>query len=380
MRIARTLSFYVMRETLLYCTLAFAVLTLVLLTQNFFRRLDELFLVGMTLADVGVVVQSIIPVALSYSIPIAFLLGILLAIRRMSADGELLAMRSTGIGPLHLLIPFLILGVLAASLSAWMLNSVEHEARRDLVQLFKRVAARGAIIESGKFRHIGRHLVFVEDRDRDGSLSGVMIYDQGDPNDPGGRPYRIFAARGQFSFDESTSAIQLDLEDGDIHLDPIDGQPTRYERIRFKEFSYRLDVGHLLGMDFGPVRPKQMTVEELRAVLVRAEAGDPLRELDQRNPIEYALEIHRRRALPLAPLLFAGIGVPIALASEHRGRNLGLLLVLVAAFGYYALGALGEAAARAEWIAPAVAQWLPNSTFGILAIALIRHGRNRIPR
>jgi lipopolysaccharide export system permease protein len=123
-----------------------------------------------------------------------------------------------------------------------------------------------------------------------------------------------------------------------------------------------------------------MTVEELRAVLVRAEAGDPLRELDQRNPIEYALEIHRRRALPLAPLLFAGIGVPIALASEHRGRNLGLLLVLVAAFGYYALGALGEAAARGEWIAPAVAQWLPNFTFGILAIALIRHGRNRIPR
>lgn len=378
MRIARTLSLYVMRETLLFCTLAFFVLTLVLLTQNLLRRLHELFLVGMTVEDVGVVVQCIIPVALSYSIPLAFLVGILLAIRRMSADGELLALRSTGIGPVRFLVPFLMLGILATLLSGWILGSVEHESRRELVQLFKRVAARGAIIEPGKFRPIGRHLIFVEDRGRDGSLSGVMIYDRGHSNEQGSRAYRIFAAHGQFFFDESTSEIQLDLRDGDLHFDPIDDRPARYERIRFEEFSYRLDVGHLLGMDFGPVRPKQMTVDELRDVLARAAAGDPLRELDQRNPTEYALEIHRRRALPFAPLLFAGIGVPIALLSEQRGRNLGLLLVLISAFGYYALGAVLEAAALAGWIGPAFAEWLPNLIFSGLAVLLVRRGRSRI--
>lgn len=375
MRIARTLSLYVMRETLLYFALAFAVLTLVLLTQNLLRRLDELFLVGMTLADLGVVVQCIVPVALSYSVPLAFLVGLLLAMRRFSADGELLAMRSTGIGPLRLLVPFLLLGLLASALSGWIVNSVEHESRRELVQLFKRVAARGAIIEPGKFRHIGRHLIFVEDRDRDGALSGVMIYDQGARN----RGYRVFAARGQFTFDEATSEIQLDLQDGDFHMDPGDGDPTRYERMHFDEFSYRLDVGFLLGMDFGAVRPKQMTVDELRAVLARAAAGDPLRELDQRDPVEYALEIERRRALPFAPLLFAGIGVPIALASEHRGRNLGMLLVLVAAFAYYALGALAEVMARGGWIGAALASWGPNLAGLILALVLFGRVRNRIP-
>jgi len=305
----------------------------------------------------------------------------------MGTDGEVLALRSAGVGPAGFLMPFLILGILATGLSAWILNSVEHESRRELVQLFKRVAARGAIIEPGKFRHIGRHLIFVEDRDRDGSLSRVMIYDQGrqqapstsQQDDQPSRAYRVFAARGQFHFDETTSEIQLDLQDGDVHLDPSDGDPRRYERIRFEEFSYRLDVGHLIGMDFGPVRPKQMTVEELRAVLTRSQAGDPLRELDQRDPIEYALEIHRRRALPLAPLLFAGIGVPIALASEHRGRNLGLLFVLVSAFGYYALGALCEAVAHRGWIGPAAAHWLPNLVFVVFALGLLRHGRNRIP-
>jgi lipopolysaccharide export system permease protein len=379
MRIARTLSLYVMRETLLYCALAFFVLTLVLLTQNLLRRLDELFLVGMTLSDVAVVLDCIVPVALSYSIPLAFLVGILLAIRRLSADGELLALRASGIGPVGFLIPFLILGGLATILSGWILNSVEHESRRELVQLFKRVAARGAMIEPGKFRHIGQHLIFVEDRDRHGSLSGVMIYDQGDPSDLHSRANRVFAARGQFFFDEGTSQIQLDLQDGDVHFDPSDGEPTRYERIRFEELSYRLDVGHLVGMDFGPVRPKQMTVGELRAVIRRAENGDPLRELDQRDPVEYALEIHRRRALPLAPLLFAGIGVPIALFSEHRGRNLGMLIVLFASFSYYAFGALCEAAARGGWFGPGTAHWLPNLVFALLAVGLVRHCRRRIP-
>ena len=165
MRFARTLSLYVMRETVLYCTLAFLVLSMVLLTQNLLRRLDELFLIGMTLADVGVVLRCLMPIALSYAIPLAFLIGMLLAIRRLSADGELLALRAAGLGPNHFIVPVLILGLLATGLSSWLMNDVEPPARRELVKLFKQVAARGAIVEPGKFRHVGANLVFVEDRE-----------------------------------------------------------------------------------------------------------------------------------------------------------------------------------------------------------------------
>ena len=376
MRTTRTLALYVMRETLIYCLLAFLVLTLVLLTQNLLRQLDELFLVGMTLSDLSLVVECVFPIALSYSIPLAYLVGILLSVRRLGADGELVGMRAAGIGPMTFLAPYLVLGLISAGLSAWLLASVEHESRRELVQLFKAVAARGAILEPGKFRRIGGRLVFVEERERDGTLAGVMIYDQ-TQND---RPFHIFADRGRFHFDEETAQIELELLDGDLHLRPPDAGPRHYERIRFDSFSYRMDVGYLLGAEYGPVRPKQMNVAELRAVLTRAEAGDPLRELDQRNPLEYELEIHRRRSLPLAPLLFAGIGVPISVASEHRGRSLGLLLVLAAAFGYYALGSLSESMARAGWLAAAGASWLPNGAFALLAGALTLRERKRIPR
>lgn len=375
MRIARTLSVYVMRETLLYCGLTFVVITLVLLTQNVLRRLDTLVTAGMTGADLWTAVLCILPIALSYAIPLAFLIGMLLAIRRLASDGELLALRASGFGPTAFLSAFLVLGLLATVLSAWLLGSVEHRARRDLVELVERMAARGAVVEAGKFRHTGAQTIFVEDRDREGTLRGVMIYDQSRPD----LALRIFAARGQMAFDVPAREMRIELENGEIHVEPRPDEPERYERMRFDSFAYRIDLSHLLSRQLGPVRPKQMSISEIEHVLERAERGDPLIELDEKDPREYALEIHRRRALPFAPLLFAGLGVPIALASEHRRRHLGLFLGLLAAFSYYGLGAATESLALSDRISPATALWLPNVVAAIAALALILRGRNRIP-
>ncbi len=375
MRIARTLSVYVMRETVLYCALTFVVITLVLLTQNVMRRLDTLVTVGMTGADLVSALLCILPIALSYAIPLAFLIGMLLAIRRLASDGELLAFRASGFGPTAFLSSFLVLGLCATALSMWLLGSVEHQARRDLVELVERMAARGAVVEAGKFRHTGSQTIFVEDRDREGTLRGVMIYDQSSPD----VALRIFAARGRMAFDEATRAMQVELENGEIHVEPQSNAPDRYERMRFESFSYRIDLRHLLSRQLGPVRPKQMSVPELERVLERAEQGDPLLDLDEKDPREYALEIHRRRALPFAPLLFAGLGVPIALASEHRRRHLGLFLGLLSAFAYYGLGSATESLALSDRLDPATAVWLPNIVAAAVALALILRGRDRIP-
>jgi len=375
MRIARTLSGYVMRETLLYCLLTFVLLTVVLLTQNVLRRFDELIAVGMTPADLGRAVWLILPVALSYAIPLAFLIGLLLAIQRMSGDGELVALRASGVGPTAFHVSFLGLGLIVTALSAWLLGSIEHQARRDLVELFTRVAARGAIVEPGKFRHTGGHTIFVEDRDREGGLHGIMIYDRTRPD----VPLRIFAARGHMAFDPEMGELHIEMEDGEVHVEPRPDEPDRYERVHFDGFSYRVDLHHLQSRELGPVRPKQMSEPELFRVLARAAEGDPLQELDEKDPREYALEIQRRRALPFAPLLFAGLGVPIALASEHRRRQSGLVLGLLAAFAYYALGAAAESLALADRLTPASAPWLPNAVAAVASLVLVWRGRNRIP-
>lgn len=376
MRTARTLSLYLMRETLVYGALCFLAVTLVLLAQNLLVRLDELMLIGMNAGDWLRLSSCLLPVALTYSIPLAFLVGILLATRRLGSDGELLGLRASGVGPDGVLIPNLLLGLCATALLAWLVVSLEHGSRRQLVTLFKTVAARGAILEPGKFRRIGRQLIFVEERLPGGGLAGVMIYDTGSQ----GHAYRLFAEHGQFVFDDARSQIEIELWNGDVHLDPTSSDPNRSARIHFDSFSVDVDVSHILGTEFGPVRPKQMTRAELDSVVERARRGDPLEELDQKNPIEYALEIQRRQTLPFAPLLFAGVGVPIALASEQRGRNLGLPIALAAAFAYFALGVLSGTIARSGWLSAAQASWIPNGVFAVAAILLAGFVRHRIPR
>lgn len=376
MRTARTLSLYLMRETLVHGALCFLAVTLVLLAQNLLVRLDELTMIGMHPGDWLRLATCLVPVALTYAIPLAFLVGILLAARRLGSDGELLALRANGIGPDGVLIPNLLLGLCATALLAWLVVSLEHGSRRQLVSLFKTVAARGAILEPGKFRRIGKQLIFVEDRLPGGGLSGVMIHDTGS----NGHAYRLFAERGRFEFDDVRSQIEIELWNGDVHLDPTEADPNRSARIHFDTFSVDVDVSHILGAEFGPVRPKQMTRAELDAVVERARGGDPLAELDQKNPIEYALEIQRRQTLPFAPLLFAGVGVPIALASEQRGRRLGLPLALAAGFAYFGLGTVSESIARSGWLSVVQASWIPNVLFVLAAILLARFVRHRLPR
>ena len=116
MRIARTLSLYVMRETLVYGALCFLAVTLVLLTQNLLVRLDELILIGLHPADWLRLAACLLPVALTHSIPLAFLVGLLLAARRLGGDGELLGLRACGVGPGGVLIPNLLLGLFATAL------------------------------------------------------------------------------------------------------------------------------------------------------------------------------------------------------------------------------------------------------------------------
>lgn len=376
MRTARTLSLYVMRETLVHSALALLGVTLLLVMQNLIVRLDEFFLIGMNGRDLGVLVACLLPVALSYSIPLALLVGIGLAVRRLGSDGELLGLRSCGVGPGRLFGPNFLLGAVAAVGLAWLVTAYEHVSRRELVSLFKQVAARGAILEPGRFRRLGDHLVFVEDRTADGGLAGVMI--QGAAS--GGRAYRLFAERGRLTFDDARAELRIDLSNGDVHLDPNEGEPQGSARIHFEQFSVTLDVEPILGRELGPVRPKQMTSDEIEAVLARAERGDPLAELDQKDPLEYALELERRRALPFAPLLFAGVGVPIALASERRGRNLVVPLLLAVAVGYFALGAVAESIAHRGWLPVRLASWMPNGVFLVFTVLLVRYFRDRIPR
>ncbi len=71
--VSRTLSFYLIREISLYSILGFLAMTMILVSQNLVRRLEELIGVGFTWADFGTAVQAMAIMFMTYAAPIAFL-------------------------------------------------------------------------------------------------------------------------------------------------------------------------------------------------------------------------------------------------------------------------------------------------------------------
>ena len=376
MRTSRKLSLYIARQILQYCLLAFLALSVVLVSQNALRMLDELVAVGVTPGDLLLVLLCMLAMLAAYTLPLAFLFGVFFAVSRLRAEGEVTAMQASGLGPGALLVPALAMGTLFSFATGSVMIGVEHRAHRQLRSLVETMAARGGMLEAGRFRAIEGRVLYVQERDRENRLRGVMISDSSNPD----RPFVIFAEKGFFEFDEAHTLFRIGLENGAIHLSPpaagsapgseAIASADRVRQISFDRLDYALDVRRLIRSLGFATRPRQMSFEELDAVVARARAGGELASLDQKNPVEYELEIQRRYALPIAPLLFAALAVPLALGRLGGTPTRGMLIGLVLAMGYYGLFSECRLLAREGWIAPAVALWLPNLFFALVAVGL----------
>ena len=369
MRAPRTLVSYVVREVLLYTLLGLAAITVILVTRNLVRALDEVAGAGFLFSDLLTVLRLLGTMLFIYALPVAFLFGILLAIGRMAADVEITAMRACGIGLRTLTVPIVLVGALLSLVTLRLSLDVEPAARREMRSALKEMLARGAAIEPGRFARVGERLLYVEERDRESRLRGIVIADRTDPE----RPFIVFARSGALRLDEERGRLLLGLESGDIHIEGANGDEERYERIAFEHFEYAIDIGSALDRGLEP-RPKEMSLRQLYATIARISEGDTsnLRE----EPQQYPLHLHRRLAAPLAPTLFALVGVPLGMRRTRGARSLGVLWCAALAFFYYLIDGLGEFLCLQGWVAPWVAPQLPNLAFaGLGAWLLVRARR-----
>ncbi len=370
MRISRTASAYLVRQVLGWGAIGLTSIALVFVSQNLVRMLDKLLLIGVDASDVARIVQGIALTLLAYIVPIAFLFGVVVAIGRMAADAEILALRSCGFGLREIVMPVFVLAIGVSALTAWLLIDVEPRARRELREAVIAMTTHGSMIEQGEFKRVGERVVYVRSRDGEDRLEGILISDRTDPE----RPFTIFAESGIFGWDAEQGTASFRLRNGDIHVEPAGAIDAQYHRIAFDDFEYAFPVKSLIALETAQMRPKDMTITELRSTLAKLEAGERVPQAS-RNPIDYRLQIHRRFALPVAPLLFALVGVPLAARRTRSGRSWGVLLCATLVGLYYGVLTFCQYLALARALPAGVALWIPNAACAVVAVVLIRRAR-----
>jgi len=366
MRASRTLARALLLEIAIYAGLGFTAFVGILLVLHVAQELEDLIAVGLTRADAWGVIRALVPIISGYAVPVGFLFGILVTVGRMSADLEVLAMRACGIGRQGVLIPVLLLGAVISLFTGYLMIEVEPRSRLALRVLLQDVASRGAILDPGEFQNVAGRVIYVGARDATGNLERVMISDAS----RGARPFVVFAERGRFRLDSEAALIRLELENGDLLLQSPDGDRALEQRIAFVRFDYHLDARPIL--DIGPsIRPHDLPITMLIERMRLAQRGELPPEIRRRNPREYEVQLHRRFALPWAPLLFAAVGVTLGLRRARGTRSWGVWVCIALVSTYYLVLKAGESLADEGDLAPALALWLPNALFALAAAFLL---------
>ena len=94
----RILTRYILGEVVSHALIGAAVFTFVLFTRDLGRILELVVRNSAPLPSVAEIFFFTVPVALTYTIPMGVLVGILIGLSRLAADSEITAMRASGIG------------------------------------------------------------------------------------------------------------------------------------------------------------------------------------------------------------------------------------------------------------------------------------------
>jgi lipopolysaccharide export system permease protein len=311
---------YILREILLHTLLGLFAISLLIVVQNMLRRLEDLLAAGVGLGALLKLMALVLPSYVSYAIPTALVFGILISLGRMSSDGELLAMRVSGISVARLLPPALLLGSVAALISAYMMFDVEPRAFYALRTTVRQLISTTNVVEPGRFMVLGDRVLYVQSLgDATCPYKGILIGDSGTDE----RSFYAAARCGAFESDPNSGKLSFVMNHGSI--DFRDADPTRYRRILFDTMRTSLDISEYTDP---PPRPRDLRFTELLA-MKRLAPDDPVRiRLAGEYGTSIDTQIQRCISFPLASILLALIAVPLGIQPVRAGRSMGALTAI----------------------------------------------------
>ena len=356
---------YLLRDIFLHALLGLFVCTLFLVAQNLLRFLEELLAAGVGGKGLLSLLSMILPSYLPYAVPTSLLFGVLVTFGRMSGDGEIVAIRASGVSVPRLLPPVFALSTIACLLPAYLVFEVEPHSRQQMKVLVRQLATSVKVFPPGRFRALGNRTIYVDQLgDEACPLRGVLIGDFGDPR----RTFYVSAQCGAIAESAELDRISLKLTDGSIHLS--ESESGRYRKIQFVEMSTEIDLTQYIR----PMRrPRDYTLTELFALDAMFEAGQKpqIRGKGGRRSVE--VQIQRRLALPFAPIVLAFLSVPLGIRPVRSGRSAGALTAIAVMALYWCLFSAGKIAAEEiRWLPPVLALWIPNFLIAALGYFLLR--------
>jgi len=364
----RILTRYILGEVVSHALIGAAVFTFILFTRDLGRILELVVRNSAPLPSIAQIFFYTVPVALTYTIPMGVLVGILIGLSRLSADSEVTAMRASGLSVWTFLRIISIFVVVA-----WLLalaNSV-YVAPRSLAsldELQNRLRSSQASFEVQPrvfYEGFPKIVLYVEDvKSMSGGAlwKGVFLADLTDPSAP-----RISLAREGLLVSQGPDTLDLHLTNGSTHEnDPKN--PDQYQISTFQTTDIPIQIPASQSQEHEPTSLGEISTAEL---VRSARTADPVTRR------WHLIEYHRRFALPTACIVLALVGIPLGLSSKKGGKSSGFVLTILLVFLYYSISLIGVSFARQGRLSPAAGVWLADFVFLIGGVLLLWQSERR---
>ena len=332
---------------------------------------DLLRLAGMVVelgAPVGAVARVFflqLPQVIVLTLPMSVLLATLLALSRLSATSEIVAMRAGGLSFWRYTAPIFVIAacvsVVAFGVNEWIVPKSNLEAERVMAE-----EVRGRPLPStqnnlqmwGSDSTHGVWTLYAQRFDSREQIMENLVFTRLS----GGRPVETTAAKRAVWDNDMWY-----MEGAESYLF---GGDAGVITVSFSELRQPLDIGQspeqiaLRNRD-----PDQMSLVELREYVAELrEQGADVRELE--------VQLHLKYSLPAASLVFALIAAPLGVQSHRSSTSTGFGMSIVIIFIYYVLMTVGTALGQAGTIPPLLGAWIQNIAVGGTGVFLmIRQGR-----
>ena len=365
----RILTRYILREVTSHALIGAAIFTFVLFTRDLGRILELVVRASAPLPSVAGMFLYTVPLALTYTIPMSVLVGILIGLSRLAADSEITAMRASGMGVWSFgrVLAIFVAAAWALALlnglylAPWSLASLGHledqlKGSQVSYEVQPRVFYEGfpktRALCAGRTQRARR-------RGLEGRFSGRHFRRRQSAHHAGSR--RHSRSRGS-----GPPAPALDRR---LHA---------RNRSRARPTITRFLLSSRPTSPSSWLRPRTNRTNKFRtepigtwALHERAASVDPV------TARLYLIEFHNRFALPTACLVLAMVGIPLGLSSKKSGKSGGFVLTIVLVFVYYFVSLIGVSLAKQGSVSPMFGAWLANFVFFAAALFLLWQAERR---
>jgi LPS export ABC transporter permease LptG/LPS export ABC transporter permease LptF len=358
----RILTRYILWEVFSHGVIGAALFTFVIFMRDVSRILELVVRNSAPIPSVAEIFFLTIPTALTFTLPMGVLVGILIGLSRMAADSEVTALRASGIGAWRFvwIISIFACGALAVALVNNVIVAPRSAAALANLQNSLKTSQISFEIQPRVFyEDLKGYVLYVQDVEPASGAAvwkNVFLAEISNPAAP-----KVTLAQRAVVVTEN-DVLRMHLESGSQQeTDP--SNPNQYTVSTFDQ----TDIPIVLPPAVPPPSRDLLPAAELTTseVLERARHNDPARSR------WYWIEFHRRLALATSCLVLMLVGIPLGLSSKKGGKSTGFVLTILLVFLYYFSLSAGIAFARQGKLPPGLGVWSADILFAFGGLLLL---------